>query len=261
MTINHKAGSSSALFGGRASNQSTRISCSTSGCKTFLGSAILVSRILWGLLDLRPIIFNTSSGKMMKQQNNTRVKVTAQSVISADGTSSNPNHYDHLLPNPCGSTSSDTAKRKANKFVKRKYPFSINTFNTRLVLKNSRKLELVTHTSKFKIDVICLQEHRIIHKDEIAKESLYESFLLTRSATKNSVSAAVGGVGFLLSRRGMNSLINVEKINERVAILTPEGNPRTTIINCYSPTNISSETEIESFYQTPSHKSLPITWL
>ena len=175
--------------------------------------------------------------------------------------SSNPNHYDHLLPNPCESTSSDTAKRKANKFVKRKCPFLINTFNTCSVLKNSRKLELVTHTSKFKIDVICLQEHRVIHKDEIAKESLYENFLLTRSATKNSVNAAVGGVGFLLSRRAMNSLINVEKINERVTILTLEGNPRTTIINCYSPTNISSEIEIENFYETPSHKSLPITWL
>ena len=99
---------------------------------------------------------------------------------------------------------------------------------------------------------MCLQEHRIIHKDEIAKESLNENFLLTCSATKNSVNAAIGGVGFLLSRRAMNSLINVEKNNERIAILTLESNPRTTIINCYSPTKVSSETEIENFYQSLS---------
>ena len=163
---------------------------------------------------------------------------------------SNTNHYDDLLPNLPGSTSSDPAKRGADKFIKRKCPFLISTFNSRLVLKDSRKLELVTHTSKFKTDVICLQEHQIIHEGEIANESFYENFLLTCSAIKNPVSAATSGVGFLLSRRAMNSFTNVEKINERIAILTLEGNPRTTTINCYSPTNVSSETEIENFYQS-----------
>ena len=129
---------------------------------------------------------------------------------------SNTNHYDDLLQNPCGSTSSDTV-RKADKFIKRKCPFLISTFNTHSVLKDSRKLELATHTSKFKIDVICLQEHRIIRQDETANESLYENFLLTCSATKNSVNAAKGGVRFLLSRTAMGSHANVEK-NERIAI-------------------------------------------
>ena len=128
----------------------------------------------------------------------------------------------------------------------------ISTFNSRSVLKDSQKFELATHTSKFKTDVICLREHQMIHEGEIANESFYENFLLTCSAIKNPVSAATGGVGFLLSRRAMNSFTNVEKINERIAILTLEGNPRTTIINCYSPTNVSSETEIENFYQSLS---------
>ena len=189
---------------------------------------------------------------MINQQNNTKVKVPAQSITSADGMVSNTNHYDDLLPNPPGSISSDTAKRGTDKFIKRKCPFLISTFNSRSVLKDSRKLELATHTSKFKTDVICLQEHQIIHEGEIANESFYENFLLTCSAIKNPVSAATSGVGFLLSRRAMNSFTNVEKINERIAILTLEGNPRTTIINCYSPTNVSSETEIENIYQSLS---------
>ena len=84
-------------------------------------------------------------------------------TTSADGIASNTKDYDDLLPNPCGSTSSDTAKREADKFIKRKCPFLITTFNTRSVLKDTRKPELATHTSKFQIGVICLQEHRIIH--------------------------------------------------------------------------------------------------
>ena len=162
---------------------------------------------------MRTIISNTAIDKMIKQQNNTRVKVPAQSVTSADGMAFSNNHYDNLLPNPWGSTSSDTAKGKVDKFIKRQCLFLITTFNTCLVLKKSRKIDLATHTSKFKMDVICLQAHRI-HKDEIAKELLYENFLLTCSATKNSVNPAIGGVGFLLSRRAMNSLINVEKLME-----------------------------------------------
>ena len=148
---------------------------------------------------------------MINQQSNTKVKVPAQSITSADRMVSNTNHYDDLLPNPPGSISSDTTKRGADKFIKRKCPFLISTFNSRSVLKDSRKLELATHTSKFKTDVICLQEHQIIHEGETANESFYENFLLTCSAIKNPVSAAISGVGFILSRRAMNSFTNVEK--------------------------------------------------
>ena len=88
----------------------------------------------------------------------------------------------------------------------------------RFSLKDSRKLELASHTSKFKIDIICLQEHQITHKDEITKELLYENVILTCSATKSSASAAIGGVGFLLSRTANNSIIYMEKFTEGIAI-------------------------------------------
>ena len=47
--------------------------------------------------------------------------------------------------------------------------------------------------------------------------------------TCSATNAAIGGVGFPLSRRAMNSLISMEKIDERITILMLEGNPRTTI--------------------------------
>ena len=72
---------------------------------------------------MRPIISNTAIDRMINQQNNTRAKVPAQSITSADDMVSNTNHYDDLLLNPPGSTSSDTAEKGADKVIKRKCPF------------------------------------------------------------------------------------------------------------------------------------------
>ena len=38
-------------------------------------------------------------------------------------------------------------------------------------------------------------------------------------------------------------------ITSTIMIATFDGNPQTTIISCYSPTNISDETEVKKFYQ------------
>ena len=43
---------------------------------------------------------------------------------------------------------------------------------------------------------------------------------------------------------------NIEKINDCIINIELEGNPRTSIICCYSPTNVSSDQEIKSFYDT-----------
>ena len=44
----------------------------------------------------------------------------------------------------------------------------------------------------------------------------------------------------------------IEKISQRITIATFHGNPCTTIISCYSPTNTSPENEVEEFYDTLS---------
>ena len=72
--------------------------------------------------------------------------------------------------------------------------------------------------------------------------------LISASAWKNSVSAAIGGVGMLLSPRVLNSLNSIEKIQPRIMIATLDGNPGTMIISCYSPTNASDETDLGTFY-------------
>ena len=60
--------------------------------------------------------------------------------------------------------------------------------------------------------------------------------------------AAVGGVGLLIGPRALKTLNSVEKIQPRMMAATFNGNPRATIILCYSPTNVSEETELVNFY-------------
>ena len=57
----------------------------------------------------------------------------------------------------------------------------------------------------------------------------------------------------------LKSLNSIEKIHPRMMVATFNGNPRATIISCYSPTNISEETEQITFYDELSSlvRSIP----
>ena len=83
--------------------------------------------------------------------------------------------------------------------------------------------------------------------------------LATASAWKNSVSAIIGGVGMLIGPQASKSLNSIEKIHLRMMVATFKGNPRATIISCYSPTNASEETELITFYDKLSSlvRSIP----
>lgn len=157
---------------------------------------------------------------------------------------------DELVLNPQGSMSSDAAKGQADKFIKLRTPFIVSTFNTRTLAKEIKKQELDFYISKYNIDILCIQEHRITHSDMLLKEQLGSNTLITSSAIKNSINATIGGVGFALSKRAMDSCININNISDRITSLTLDGNPCTSIICCYSPTNVSSEIDIKSFYDT-----------
>ena len=76
---------------------------------------------------------------------------------------------------------------------------------------------------------------------------------------KNSVNAAVRGVGLLIGPRALKTLNSIEKIQPRMMAATFNDNPRATIIYCYSPTNVSEETELVTFYDELSSlvRSIP----
>ena len=67
-------------------------------------------------------------------------------------------------------------------------------------------------------------------------------------AVKNTNGASHGGVVFILNDQARKSLTMAQIISSRICALEFQGNPKTTILSCYSTTNVSPQSEVESFY-------------
>ena len=52
----------------------------------------------------------------------------------------------------------------------------------------------------------------------------------------------------LIGPRALKTLDSIERVQPRMLAAMFNGNPRATIISCYSPTNVSEETELVAFY-------------
>ena len=97
--------------------------------------------------------------------------------------------------------------------------------------------------------MIFVQEHRYSHSEDIRyHDTGYGWIQATVSAWKNTVNDMVRGVGILIGPSALKSLNSIEKIQHSMMVATFNGNPRATIISCYSPTNFSKETELIAFY-------------
>ena len=127
--------------------------------------------------------------------------------------------------------------------------------------------ELTASVAEHKIDLISIQEQRYTHTEDIKyHETGNGRTQATVSAWKNPVNATVGGVGILIEPRALITLNSIERIQSRMMAATFNGKPRATIISCYSPTNVSEETELVTFYNElssqvrsiPKHKMLVV---
>ena len=136
------------------------------------------------------------------------------------------------------------------KLLKCKQTIQIATFNVRTLNRIGQLPELTASAVEHKIDIICIQEHRYTHTEDIKYHETGNGWMLvTVSAWKNSVNASVGGVGMLIGPRALKTLNSIERIQHRMMVATFNGNPKATIISCYSPTNVSDETELVTFYE------------
>ena len=132
---------------------------------------------------------------------------------------------------------SATEFKQKQKLIKYKSTIQIVTFDVRNLNRIGQLRELTT-------SVI---DHNIEY---------YAWTFVSASALENSVNAPLGGVGLLIGPRSLNLLNSIEKIKAKMTVATFNGNPRATIISCYSPTNTSNETglvtvskELSSFVQ------------
>ena len=123
------------------------------------------------------------------------------------------------------------------------------TFSVRTLNKIGQLPQLTTSAVEHKIDMIGIQEHRYTHTEDIKyHETGNEWTLATVLAWENSVNATVGGVGMLIGPRALKTLNSIERIQPRMMTATFNGNPRATIISCYSPTSVNEEAELVAFY-------------
>ena len=144
--------------------------------------------------------------------------------------------------------------------LKCKQTIQIVTFNVRTLNRIGQLPELTASAVEHKIDIICIQEHRYTHTEDIKYHETGNGWMLvTVSAWKNSVNASVGGVGMLIGPRALKTLNSIERIQPRMMAAMFNGNPKATIISCYSPTNVSEETELVTFYEELSSlvRSIP----
>ena len=143
--------------------------------------------------------------------------------------------------------------------MKAKRDIRIATFNVRTIKKESKFAELIVSAIAKNHDIICLQEHRLIHEGVDTNErSLGDWRLIICSAWTNNVNAATGGIGKLLNKLSYNALANVDIVSNRIMILNFNENPQTYIIVSYSPTNVCDPTEIENVYENITSTTIQI---
>ena len=153
-----------------------------------------------------------------------------------------------------------SATELKQKLLKCKQTIQIATFNVRTLNRIGQLPELTASAVEHKIDIICKQENRYTHTEDIKYHETGNGWMLvTVSAWKNSVNASVGGVGMLIGPRALKTLNSIERIQPRMMAATFNGNPKATIISCYSPTNVSEDTELVTFYEELSSllRSIP----
>ena len=126
----------------------------------------------------------------------------------------------------------------------------ISTFNVRTLGPIDKIGELVALAAEKRIDIVCIQEHRIFHEEiDINFKDVGKGWrLVTTSCWKNSVNSRIGGVGILISPNAYKSLLSIEKISPRILMTRFKGNPEVSVVSCYSPTNCSPDSEAENFY-------------
>lgn len=182
----------------------------------------------------------------MKYNNNsTRVKAPANKPDNPTG----PIQHD-VGPSlkPQGRGGSENSGR--DRFIDCKRLTMFSTMNVRTIRKDSVREELAFNFEKQQIDVLGIQEHRIVHDDELVQYlKVRRSTLITSSAWRSdSTQAAEGGVGLLLSRRGKDALTGIKSVSDRTMVATFNGNPATTVVCTYCPTSSSTDDVIEGHY-------------
>ena len=156
------------------------------------------------------------------------------------------------------------SKTAGNLLLRGKKEILVGTLNVRTLREQYKREELGVCMRDNRVQLLGIQEHRIVHSPEIEYQDLGSCYLITSSAWRTSNGAATGGVGLVLAKTVFGSLSSVYKHDSRTLVVDFAGNPRVTILVTYSPTEGADIVEAEEYYsklseairQIPAHNML-----
>ena len=134
-----------------------------------------------------------------------------------------------------------------NKLMSCKHETLVATHNVRTIRSKHKREELANAFNLNNINILGIVDHKIVHNDDtILTEELNNCTLITSSAWRNANNSASGGVGLLVNKLTEKALISVDPFNERIMCAHFSGNPSTTVIVHYAPTE-GSDNAIEHY--------------
>ena len=161
-------------------------------------------------------------------------------------------HYDDAALNRRrrGVTSDDSRSRGA--LLRCRSHIKMGTFNANTLRTEYKVAECEQRRNDAGIDILGVQEHRIILQDpsNIEYRTIGSSYFVISSGWRNEAQASQGGVGLLLGKKAKGALLDAKRVNNRILRVEFDGNPKTTVIVIYSPTNSAEESEVEEFYKS-----------
>ncbi|XP_056102439.1 craniofacial development protein 2-like [Rhinichthys klamathensis goyatoka] len=191
--------------------------------------------------------------------------------IAADGGAGPPpgGHHDNGTLNPGivpGRVLSDHIT-PSNALMRCRRPVVMGTFNACTAREEARLIELAHCAEERGVEILGVQEHRRVHtEDPILYHRVERCTFISASAWKNDSQAATGGVGLMLGPRAHKALHRVYHHTDRIMCTEFSGNPVTTVIVVYSPTNVAPSDKVEKFFEdlvravrgVPTHNFLAI---
>ena len=165
---------------------------------------------------------------------------------------------DVMHENPTGSCMANSKINKSgNKLLNCKKEINIATHNIRTLKHQGKTEELAYAFNNANLNILGIVDHKLIHSEETQTKQLDGCTLITSSAWRNASGAANGGVGIVVSRTTKSALADVKPFNERIIIAHFNGNPATTVIVHYSPTEGSDSAENHYNNLSNAIKSIP----
>ena len=195
---------------------------------------------------------------MTNVTNSTRVKApNIQALDFHSHTTVDGRINDAITLNPSGRDITDRNRNKGKlKLLNSKKDFPISVMNVRTITKKSKQ-ELISHFNKYKIDILGLIDHKIIHDDPVEYHEKDNSTLTTTSATRNANNTPIGDIGLLLNRTSSASLAEIKPYNSRILVVHFNGNPATNIIVHYAP--IEGDEDAIDYYEQLSDTTCTVS--